>query len=76
MHIDYYFIVLCARVLLKNTSFFSVLKFIPELIVSNFEALFFWQENIGWRDHSRKLVVVTTDGDFHIGGDGLVCNFY
>lgn len=35
-----------------------------------------WQKNIGWRDQSRKLIVVTTDGDFHLGGDGMVCYVY
>jgi hypothetical protein len=27
----------------------------------------------GWRNGSRKLIVVATDGPFHIAGDGKVC---
>lgn len=26
----------------------------------------------GWRNTSRKLIVVATDGPFHIAGDGKV----
>jgi len=34
------------------------------------------QEHIGWRNQSRKLVVVSTDGEFHYAGDGMVSFSY
>ena len=27
---------------------------------------------IGWRKQSRKLIIVSTDEDFHMAGDGLL----
>lgn len=30
------------------------------------------KDEIGWRNESRKLIVVATDGLFHIAGDGKV----
>lgn len=30
------------------------------------------QEKVGWRKNARHLLIVSTDGPFHVAGDGLV----
>jgi hypothetical protein len=31
------------------------------------------KEEIGWRDNSRRILLVATDIGFHMAGDGAVC---
>jgi len=31
------------------------------------------KDDIGWRDKARKLLVLSTDSEFHYAGDGKVC---
>jgi len=33
------------------------------------------QNDVGWRNQSRKIIVISTDAEFHIAGDGLVSCF-
>ena len=32
------------------------------------------KQQIGWRDHARRLLVFSTDAAFHYAGDGKVYN--
>lgn len=35
---------------------------------------FLCQQQVGWRNESRRILLYATDGGYHIAGDGKVAN--
>ena len=55
------------------TGFYCIIN--TFVYVTNFLNVYFLlsQSRIGWRNHSRKMLLFSTDADFHYAGDGKVC---